>query len=473
MDKERLLELLDKPLHLFAALYEFLEPDYGEKSNPIYTNPSVRKYFDRLSDDLLKNISKWYSCLSNHHHLEKVKHMIAKESNFDLLCLALFSALGQYIVKSRKEPIGCIDPIRIGDHIISSKPPNPIYDILQDSHQAIRNDYGTSIHDLSEVFQYIYIAKEVSLKIDLMKNSVIKRTSTYLKKRLENGLRIAVTPFMGHTEFQVESLIGSWYRKEKTPYCFKCIVNSEEAKSYLKEKILLPCLEKDVAVLILPELTVDNTLLSSLRHWLSENNRELVSSGTGGILLVVAGSFHVKKSTNAIYNTSTVINHAGEILWAQDKLKRFSLDRNDVKGTPELKEVLKISDAGGYEQIHETDALCCVDMSIGRVSVCICLDYFHKKHTDSLKQSGINVFLIPAMTPKNIQFKQAAWRFGNTNLASSFFANSAYIAARKHDGSVSEKGASFFYIPSRKNPYKYATGEHSELLIFDLDRVSL
>lgn len=159
------------------------------------------------------------------------------------------------------------------------------------------------------------------------------------------------------------------------------------------------------------------------------------------------------------------------MLWAQDKLKRFSLDRNDVKHNPELKEILKISDAGGYEHIHETDTFCCVDMSIGRVSVCICMDYFHGKHTESLKQSGVNVFLIPAMTAKNIQFKQTAWGFGNTNLASSFFANSAYLAARERDGSVSEKGASFFYIPSRKNAYKYATGEHSELLILSLERV--
>jgi predicted amidohydrolase len=467
MDRERLLELLDQPLHLFAALYEFLEPSYGLISDPIYTNLSARERFDRLSDDLLKNISKWYSCLSNHHYLEKVKHMIAKESNFDLLCLALFSALGQYIGKSREEPSGCIDPIRIGDYIISPKPPNPIYDTLKDSDQAIREEYGTGIHDMPEVFKYVHITKKVGLKIDLMKNSVIKRTSTYLKKRLENGLRIAVTSFMGHMDFQVESLIDKWPMKEKTPYCFKCIVNSEEAKSYLTEKILLPCLEKDVAILVLPELTVDDTLLSFLRRWLKGNNSERVSSGKGGILLVVAGSFHVERSADAFYNTSAVLNHAGEVLWAQDKLKRFTLDRNDVKDTPELKEILKISDAGGYEQIHETDTLCCVDMSIGRVSVCICLDYFHKKHTESLRQSSINVFLIPAMTPKNIQFKQAAWYFGNTNLASSFFANSAYIAARKRDGSVSEKGASFFYIPSRIKTYTLAKGEQSDLLIFD------
>lgn len=301
MDRERLLDLLDKPLCLFVALYEFLEPSYGLISNPIYTNPSARERFDRLSDDLLKNLLKGYSP-SNHHHIEKVKHIVAEDSDINLLCLALFRALGQYIGGCKKGSFELMKPEKIGDYIISPKPPNPIYDMLKDSDQSIRKEYGTGIHDMPEV--YVHIIKKVGLKIDLMKNSVIKRTSTYLKKRLENGLRIAVTPFMGHMEFKVESLIDNWNQNEKTPYCFKSIVNSEEAKSYLTEKILLQCLKKDVAVLMLPELTVDETLLSFLKGWLKENNRERVSSGKGGILLVVAGSFHVERSGDAFHNTS-------------------------------------------------------------------------------------------------------------------------------------------------------------------------
>ena len=58
--------------------------------------------------------------------------------------------------------------------------------------------------------------------------------------------------------------------------------------SYLLER----CLDEGINILVLPELTIDGPLLVALKKWLLEYNREKVSSGKGGLIMVVAGSFH-------------------------------------------------------------------------------------------------------------------------------------------------------------------------------------
>ena len=357
-----------------------------------------------------------------------------------------------------------LTPVKIEGYVITAKPPNPIYDA---GAAPVREYYGTGFHDLTDIFKYISIIKETNLHIHLIKNDKLKKTGTYLKYRLKKGLKVAVTPFKGDITFEFDSRLKKWPGNEKTPYWFKKIENIEAAKTWLIEKVLQPCVEKEVDILVLPELTVDEKLIVFFKDWLKTNNRERVSSGNGGLLLVAAGTFHFLGQDKKRLNVATVLNHAGEVVWMQNKIKRFSLDASDIKKKPDLKELLKISSAGGCECIDETDTICCADTPVGRISVCICIDFFHREHLEAYRQSGINIFLVPAMTPRNIRFLKTAGLLAGNNLAAAFVSNSGY-AAKKENSSIHKDGASFYFLPRKGERGVFAVGEDSDLLIFDM-----
>jgi predicted amidohydrolase len=155
-----------------------------------------------------------------------------------------------------------------------------------------------------------------------------------------------------------------------------------------------------------------------------------------------------------------------DILRTQKKIKRFSFNQSDLQKQPKLQHLLKTSSAGGYECIEETDTIICADTPIGRIYVCICIDFFHQEHFEAYRQAAINVFLVPAMSPYNTRFLQNAVIFARDNLASSFVSNSGY-AAKKETSGIHKEGASFYFLPRKRETGTFATKENSDLLIFD------
>lgn len=464
-----LIALLLKPIRLFAELYKLLEPQFSLISNSIYTDLYMKERFMWLSDFFLETFQEIYGFNShNHPHLlEKIKQVIDNEDDSNVLYLSLFKGVADYLALNRKIALRLLAPLRIDRYIITAKPQNPICDALENPQ---RENLGTDLHDLTDIFKYISVIKDLNLDINIIKNETLNRTCSYLKFRAKNGFKIAVTPFMQQIAFDFDSQLHNWPPTEKTPYWFNKIANLEEAKLWLVEKILQPCLEREVDVLVLPELSIDESLLDFLKSWLRAHNKGSVSPGNPQLLLIVAGSFHFENFDHQRFNMATVLNHSGDILWTQNKLKRFSFDQDDLQKNPALQTLLKTSSAGGYESIYETGAICFADTPIGRISVCICIDFFHKEHLDAYFQAGINVFLVPAMSPYNIRFLQNAGIFARDNLASSFVSNNGY-AAKKSGAGIHESGASFYFLPRKGENGVPATGENSHLLIFDINKL--
>ena len=172
-------------------------------------------------------------------------------------------------------------------------------------------------------------------------------------------------------------------------------------------------------------------------------------------------------SPDGLLNISTLLNHKGEDLLTHHKMKRFKIREDEATASPEIQRLLKISQNGGYECIRQSQTLKCIDTPLGRIAICICIDYFHKMHQAALQNSGINLFLVPAMTHTVTKFWYNRESLGDANLAATFVSNSSYIA-RKTDGGVHEKGASFYYLPARENPLRSAVGRTADLLIFEL-----
>jgi predicted amidohydrolase len=464
---ENLIPLLTEPLQLFAELYKLLEPQFGAIANSIYTTPDARKRFDRLSNFFLNSLKKISGTKSDVQFLNKIKQELRKESDNNILCLSLFKGAAKYLEIYKKGDLIKLDPFEINGYIITPKPPNPIYEALP-KELVVREHLGTGLHDFTDIFKYISVIKKKNLKITLIKNDRLDLTWRYMISRARKGFRIAVTPFTKDLAVDVDSMKDKWPTTEKTPYWFKKIKNIEEAKPYLDEKILMPCLDNDVDILVLPELSIDESLLIFLKDWLRLHNRQRVSSGNSGLLLIAAGSFHFKdkKENNKRFNVATVLNHAGDILWTQNKIKRFSFDQSDIQKQPELQTLLKTSSAGGYECIEETDTICCVDTPIGRISVCICIDFFHPDHLEAYQHTNTNVFLVPAMSPQNARFMQNAVIFARDNLASTFVSNSGY-AAKKENSGIHKEGASFYFLPRKRETGTFATDDNHDLLIFN------
>lgn len=455
--------MIGNPIRLFLELNKLLEPLYGVVSNSIYTDPDVRFRFDMLSDFFLTRFREIDVNELDYKLLGEINEAFDNESDSNFLCLSLFRGVTEYLTRYKKGILKMLEPMKIGRFIVTPKPPNPIYDALPN---PAREYYGTGIHDFTDIFNYISVVEETKFKVNLVRNERLKSTCRCLKRRVKDGFKIAVTPFMRDMIFDFGSLRGNWPVNDKTPYWFRRIENIGEAKKQLVKKILEPCLEKEVDILVLPELSIDEELLAFFKEWLRSNNRERVSSGNPGLLMVVAGSFHFGNKTDGRFNSSTILDHAGDMLWTQNKLKRFSFDERDLQKNPGLQALLKTSLAGGYENIDETDTIYCADTPVGRISVCICLDFFHKKHIEGFRKTGINVFLVPAMTPQNIRFLEIAGTAAEDNLAASFFSNSGY-AAKKEKSGIHAEGASFYFLPRTREKGTLATGKNKGLLIFD------
>jgi hypothetical protein len=84
---------------------------------------------------------------------------------------------------------------------------------------------------------------------------------------------------------------------------------------------------------------------------------------------------------------------------------------------------------------------------------------------ETFRQAGINVFLVPAMSPQIIRFLESAALFAGDNLAASFISNNGY-AAKKGNSGIHEDGASFYILPNRSRKNVQAASENLSLLVF-------
>ena len=462
------VKLLNTPWKLFGELYQFVKDDFIRISNEIGIKTEARNHYEKLSIRIFNCFMKIYGP-GNDQGKDQLVSIIEKytatDDDYNLLCISMLRALAKYMGKARLGEIKQMGSIKTGKLTITPRPANPIYESLS---KPIRKPerIGVNIHNLADFFQEISVIEEMNPKIVLrIPDPILKRSCRYIKRRIQKGLKIGISPFLAGLEFKTNSLIDEWPDKEPTPFWFEEVKNIDVAKDRLL-CLLDQCVQQGVNILVLPELTIDPTLLEALRDWLCTNNRELVSSGQNGLVMVVAGSFHVREDNDDVCNVSTVLNHGGQVLWRQKKQQPFSVDQKDVQKTPELKRLLKISNAGGYERIKSADHICCVDTPLGRICVCICLDFIHPDNLHAFKHSGINLFFVPAMSPKNDRFQQTAWSLGNTNSASSFVGMVSFLPLERDD--ANHKNVSFHYLPKREQSYGYAIGEHLDLLTFKL-----
>ncbi len=467
--KYEIIDRLNEPLNCFTFLYSQIEPIYTRISNHFYNDSGYRHRLDKLS----VNYFNYFQKRTDIDGIEKIAnelYPINNEEEFNLYCLSLLKALHEYLshnhkirFKSFKAEISC------NNIVLWVKPANPIYDVVP---RKLRESFGTTINDLFGKSN-ILIAKQQNHPYVPVNSTDSRRLNSFLAKKIDS-FKIAITPFMSSMaiQFNSHSHIGI---ANKTPFWAENINNKEDSKQVLLE-ILNSCFDKNVTILVLPELMVDDYLLDTIKNWLSDKNRKSVQKEGKGLCVVVAGSFHINdlSKKNKRYNRSCILNYNGEILWEHDKLQRYEVNCDDLRESPHLKKILKLSDNGGHEGIFAGDKLYYIDTPIGRIVVCICIDFFHSNLQELLSNSHATIFLVPAMSHQNYHIIEAARGFGDSNKASTFVSNSGCFA-KKESSHIHIDGASFYYLPSKEKliNIKYAVNvnEIERTLIFDMAKI--
>lgn len=136
--KDRIFDLLDKPLEFLVQLYEMFGDvgTFNKATNKIFTTPSEKKAFLRLTDRLHSNIVKIFQPHGDMNHKAILRTIVEThyDDNYYTLCLSLFKAIGEYFIGYRMGALKNLKELGRFDNItVTIKPPNPIYKSLGNS----------------------------------------------------------------------------------------------------------------------------------------------------------------------------------------------------------------------------------------------------------------------------------------------------------------------------------------------------
>lgn len=275
-----------------------------------------------------------------------------------------------------------------------------------------------------------------------------------LSKRLEAGhFSMAVSALSYDAEIKAEVLERSGSDASQEFY-LKAIEPIEEQTNALIT--VLESASKDgVSILVLPELRMPPALLKATKEFLRKQTLDVAR----GLLLVAAGSWHIEDGDHR-YNRSVVLNSNGEEFWIHDKLREYVITAENVRDRSTFFGSIGIEGNGASEAIHRGTALQFYDSVIGRVGVAICVGFFAPEVEPLLQASGVNVFLVPAMSPSMSALEARARALTHSQTAATFAANCGRVGKNG-------KARSFYHLPKKDEElHRLPVGE--EMLIFRL-----
>ncbi len=256
---------------------------------------------------------------------------------------------------------------------------------------------------------------------------------------------------------QLEDRIVDYHGARHTIYS---VSEPEEIAEYaqcFKDSILPQCEKQNVAILVLPELSVGPRLLEELRNVLrlrAKVRAEKQDNGPPRPVLVVAGSFHEPdRDSGGVCNKSMVLDYLGRearlrlaaetggwgnyVSWHHRKLTEYRIKRQDVDDIKDEAVRAKLVRDLGLERQGVVGAVepeqlgvvaDVVDSPIGKMCVGICIDFldtYHRWH-DPLQRSWVDWYLVPAASPTTTRFKDPTdrWAFDG---AATIIANACWL----------------------------------------------
>ncbi len=292
----------------------------------------------------------------------------------------------------------------------------------------LEKDKGEAIEALQEK---LFIQRPIDCDI---KTHFYRITDDYIIKRIKrrkDNLKLAIVPFSGDKKLLIiqEETIGDkrYIRIEG--------IRDEDAHTEHAVAIINFLAEKEVDIIIFPEMTFTDKMLTAVSH--------AVNSNRGKLALVVCGSIWQDNT-----NYSVLLGGNGIEIGTQYKLNRFKPDDKEDK-MPDHSENSKPSDdkkAIKYKKYEDIDLssdkriIKIYDLEgLGRFCTSICVDFVNGDCFDTMVKSGINICFVPAYTESLYSFKENASLIGSKNFASVFVSN--------YCGKIQKENISFAYLP--------------------------
>jgi hypothetical protein len=431
----------------FAVIYAFV------KNNQEY-GAEFRDYLLRYKLELLEIGDSIFSAdvLSIVSVIKDLKEY--DEAEFLVGIWAYFRAIDLF-VSDEKVFLNTLTPRRCKasayfgekEFLLLFKPRNLIFDSIKENAPGdeIKTgfDIGQRIED--HLHNLIFYEEHLGRKIKIEKmDSIVDE----LLSNQGKNLAFAVAPL--HLDYRYS--FKAFGHEDGVPYVFSDI-NNKATIGDAVHYVLGECLEKDVHIVVFPELSIDRELRQSISDWLRLNN----SNKT--IIFVVAGSWHTATDeAGEIYkNSSIVFRFDGEVLWEQEKMNQFQLDEKDIKrlrasslsGFEEFKKLFKSSDKKGWEKIVISNPLAIYDSVIGRMAITICLDYFVREKNKLLVEPNVNIIFVPTMSFTLDRMERTNFEMGAFGLASVFCANSCWIITGGEIDEFKDVHSSYIYVPQK------------------------
>ncbi|MEK7409049.1 MAG: hypothetical protein AAB225_28635 [Acidobacteriota bacterium] len=349
--------------------------------------------------------------------------------------LALISGFAQLTVRSTAE---------FGDRefMITAHSPSAIVEKLSRAHDLPRLD-----EQISEMISCYHSGVRIT-PVEVGRRRLVclllpSTTGLLLRERVQRGaVKIAMTPLTLEADISGRPEPG-FPQDERVRFLVDNVGDERPQIARLAE-VLRECHSQGVSILILPELRMPPNLLLVVQDFLKSQD----CSVDRGLLIVVAGSWHTKDEKSSRWvNRSVALDCRGDTIWEHDKLAEYNLTAENVAANPDLKRRLGIGDGGGIECIEAGDQLEFCDSALGRLAVAICCGFFHQPLAELLIESGVNVFLVPAMSPVVNDIDDRARSLVRSQHASTFVSNCGTTARKLPGGQIAESSSSFYRTP--------------------------
>lgn len=295
------------------------------------------------------------------------------------------------------------------------------------------------------------------LELELTRISMNEGLENLLAWRLKKGqFCIAVSPLSYKAEIKIEPHYRQSYLRDK--FHVSSVGPPAEQLAAI-QAALEDASAKGVSILVLPELRMPPALLEETKQFLRWQS--LVDEERG-LLMVVAGSWHVADREGHRANRCVVLDYYGNELWRHDKLLEFVITAGNVKESPQAYQQMGIREGGATEAIHCGKRLEFYDSLVGRLAVAICVGFFSQEVEPLLWASGANVFFVPSMTPSTTDLEARANALVRSQNALTFVANC---------GHVGPNARSFYQLPI-KNAKPRRLRQGRRMLLFDMSELT-
>jgi predicted amidohydrolase len=292
---------------------------------------------------------------------------------------------------------------------------------------------------LAECHKRLTVAPAETRAGRLTRIKLDKVLERFCEKRIaRSGFRLAVSPLSYQAEIEGKSRRRP---QEEYPYAFHLTsVEPIEEQIAALTAVLERASNEGASLLVLPELRMPPQLLEATKNFLRNQHTD----EEHGLLMVVAGSWHVEMESRGFVNRCVILNYRGAELWTHDKLRPYVITAENFRTNPDFFRPIGVEEGGGHEDIHRGAKLEFYDSVIGRLAVAICVGFFSPDIEPLLKASHANLFLVPAMSPSTSDMEVVAKNLARSQSAVTLVANCGKVGRLGKD-----KGLSFYQLPSR------------------------